>query len=69
MKTFQPENSQSDVDFLAYSVAKMEIENSGISALSVAGSMPPAMADTFYRRLHFYRQQLDHNNGIWKEVV
>lgn len=66
MKTFRPEESQSNVDFLAFSVAKMETENSSISAPSVASSMPAPMADMFFKRLQFYRQQM-RQAKTWKK--
>lgn len=61
MQTFRPEKSQSSVDFLAFSVARMEMENHHVSASSVANVMPPEMANTFFKRLQFYRLQVrDH---------
>lgn len=57
MKTFDSECDESDMDFLAFTVAFMEIEDRGITARSVASNMPPKMAQSFFRRLEHYRKQ------------
>jgi len=55
MAAFIPEKIQTNVDFIAYSVAVLELKRRDITAQSVSGNMPPEMARQFYDRLRYYR--------------
>lgn len=52
---FIPEKSKTNVDFIAWSVARMEHEKRSITAPAVAGNMCATMAEQFHSRLMHYR--------------
>jgi len=55
MPDFNPEKLETNVDFIAWSVARMEFDKRPISASAVAGNMCHIMAGQFYKRLHYFR--------------
>jgi hypothetical protein len=55
MAEFIPDNAKTSVDFIAWSVAKMERDKTPISPSAVAGNMYLEMAEQFYNRLNYYR--------------
>lgn len=61
MTDFNPEKIKTNVDFIAWSLAKMEHDNRQLSAGAVAGNMSLIMAGQFYDRLNYYRSCLQKN--------
>ena len=61
MAEFITEKIETTVDFIAWSVAKMEREKRPISAESVSGNMCQVMAEQFHNRLKYYRSLLPKN--------
>ena len=57
MFEFCPDIMETNVDFIAFTVAKMEYEQRGVCARAVMGNMPLEMATLFQQRLSFYRDQ------------
>ena len=55
MIDFMPGKIETNIDFIAYSAARMEYNKRDISAESISGNMPLQMACQFYERLDFYR--------------
>jgi hypothetical protein len=58
MFEFCPKSMKTNVDFIAFTVAKMEYEQRGLCARAVVGNMPLEMSEHFQQRLRFYRDQL-----------
>lgn len=58
MFEFCPKSMKTNVDFIAFTVAKMEYEQRGLCARAVVGNMPLDMSEHFQQRLRFYRELL-----------
>ncbi|MEO3991249.1 hypothetical protein [Pseudocitrobacter cyperus] len=59
MFEFCPKSMKTNVDFIAFTVAKMEYEQRGLCARAVVGNMPLDMSEHFQQRLHFYRDRIE----------
>ena len=58
MVRFDNEYSETDMDFLAFSVARMEHDSHSFTIHSSELSMPRPMYDIFLQRLEVYREAI-----------
>lgn len=58
LTNFNSEKFETNVDFIAWTVAKMEFDKRPISASAVSGNMNHIMAEQFYIRLNYFRSLL-----------
>lgn len=60
MFDFCPKPMKTNVDFIAFTVAKMEHEQRGLCVHAVSGNMPLEMSELFHQRLRFYREKIKY---------
>lgn len=63
MFEFCPKLMKTNVDFIAFTVAKMEYEQRGLRSRDVMGNMPLDMSEHFQQRLRYYRDRLESSDS------